>query len=277
MRVAESIVILGPMRHVGWARASSRVMRSKLSRERLRNGAAGGGEDQPAHVFGPAAVEALVEGAVLAVDGQEPGAGLPRPGEHELPGHHQRLLVRERDVLARLERAVGRHEAQGAHRGGDHHVRLGPGRHLDHALAAGHGAQAREVHEAGEPLEGTLVGDRHDPRPVPRHLLRQDLDVRRRRRGPRPRSGPGRRPPPSARSCRWSRSSRGWRGLSWGAGLRASPHADGHLATARGDLDCGGALSARTESNSTGPARRTASCRAGRACRRGRGRASPSP
>ena len=38
MRVAESIVILGPMRQVGCARASSRVMRSKLSRGRLRKG-----------------------------------------------------------------------------------------------------------------------------------------------------------------------------------------------------------------------------------------------
>ena len=178
MRVAESIVILGPMRQVGCARASSRVMRSKLSRGRLRNGPPEAVRMQPPHVLRPAAVEALVQRAVLAVDGQEPGARLARPGEHQLPGHHQRLLVRERHVLARLERAVGRHEAHGAHRGGDHHVRLGPGGHLDHALAAGHGAQAREVHEAGEPLEGARVGDRHDPRAVPRHLLRQDLDVR---------------------------------------------------------------------------------------------------
>ena len=38
MSVAESIVILGPMRQVGCASASSRVMSMKLSRGRFRNG-----------------------------------------------------------------------------------------------------------------------------------------------------------------------------------------------------------------------------------------------
>ena len=38
MRVAESIVIFRPMDHVGCARASAGVTRSKLSRARVRNG-----------------------------------------------------------------------------------------------------------------------------------------------------------------------------------------------------------------------------------------------
>ena len=123
MRVAESMVILRPMDQVGWLSASAGVIASKVSRGARAEGAAGRGEHEPPHLFRPAAVQALVQRAVLAVDGQQAAAAGARLRDHQLARHHQRLLVGEGHVLARLQRAVGRHQADRAHRRRHHQSR----------------------------------------------------------------------------------------------------------------------------------------------------------
>ncbi len=81
MRVAESIVIFGPMRQVGWARASSRVIARRSSRAtRSRKGPPEAVRMSRRTSLGAPSVEALVERAVLAVDGQERARPSPGPG-----------------------------------------------------------------------------------------------------------------------------------------------------------------------------------------------------
>ena len=73
--VAESIVIFGPIFHVGWRSASSTVIDGeRLERPRPER-AAGGGQDEPLHLGRRARAERLVERAVLRVDGEDRGAG----------------------------------------------------------------------------------------------------------------------------------------------------------------------------------------------------------
>ena len=77
--VAESIVIFGPIRHVGWRSASSGVTRRKLARGESAERSARGGQDQPAHVGRLASVQALMDRVVLAVDRQDRDAAAPAP------------------------------------------------------------------------------------------------------------------------------------------------------------------------------------------------------
>ena len=78
--VAESIVILRPMSHVGWRSASRGVTRSRSRCGQVAEGAAGCGEDElldRRDVFAP---EALPDRAVLAVDGPQLAAAALRLG-----------------------------------------------------------------------------------------------------------------------------------------------------------------------------------------------------
>ena len=150
MSVAESIVIFRPIDQVGWQSASSRVMRSKVSRGRVRKGPPDAVSTSRRTSAGTAAVQALVQRAVLAVDRQQAAAVGARLRDHQLARHHQRLLVGERHVLARLQRAVGGHQPDGPHRRRDHHRRVVVRRHRHRSLLAHAHAQAREVDEAGQ-------------------------------------------------------------------------------------------------------------------------------
>ena len=63
--------------------------------------------DQPADTLPLLAPQALPDGAVLAVDGEQAGAVPAHPLADKLAGHDQDLLGGDRDVLARLERGQG--------------------------------------------------------------------------------------------------------------------------------------------------------------------------
>ena len=64
-----------------------------LGRRLSAEGAAAGGEDNPLHLFGSAALHRLENGAVFAIDGQQPYAPPSRQGHDQRAGHHERLLV----------------------------------------------------------------------------------------------------------------------------------------------------------------------------------------
>ena len=126
MSVAESIVILRPI-----ARSGARAPRSRrdldegsraaaCGRARPRRSAAAGARPsalRPSRHWCSAQCSLSI--------GSTPRRRSLRPREHQLARHHQRLLVGERHVLARLERAVGGHQAQRAHRRSHHHAGRG--------------------------------------------------------------------------------------------------------------------------------------------------------
>ena len=112
--VAESIVIFGPIFHVGCARASSTVIASNVSRRRSRNGPPDAVRTSRRASSGPAAAHGLVDRAVLGIHGDQLGSALPGFVEDELAGDDQRLLVGEGEPLSRADRGVRRAQAQRA-------------------------------------------------------------------------------------------------------------------------------------------------------------------
>ena len=73
-------------------------------------GPAGGREDEATDLAGGAAVQALMDRVVLAVDGQDRHPVPARGLHHESAGHDQYFLVRERDCLAARDRREHRLE-----------------------------------------------------------------------------------------------------------------------------------------------------------------------
>ncbi len=91
----------------------------------VAEGATGGGEPDLFHLGGRAAAHGLVDGVVLAVDGQEGyvvGAG---GGDDEVAGGDEAFLVGEADGLAGEDGGVGGFEAGDADDGGDDEVDVG--------------------------------------------------------------------------------------------------------------------------------------------------------
>ena len=103
--VLESIVILGPIDHVGCASASSTVTSASSSADRPRNGPPLAVSTMRADLAGRRRrSQALVDGAVLAVDGHELGAGRRPQRLHDRAGGDQALLVGEPETLAGAQR-----------------------------------------------------------------------------------------------------------------------------------------------------------------------------
>ena len=140
----------------------------------------------------------------------------PRRRPHQLAGDHQHFLVRQRDVLARLDRRQRRHQPERTDQRGDHELGLRSGRHPRDAPRhrrrsrprnSGHPRAQAPRHSASSAVATT----RGLKAP---HLLGQPLDVaagrQRRRRGSAPESAR----PDRASSRRSSRSIRGSRGAS---------------------------------------------------------------
>ena len=99
--VAESIVILPPIAHVGWRSASCDGDVLELGARAAAERAAGGGEHEPVDRAGAARLlggDQLVQRGVLGVDRDQLRAGGLGERHHELAADDQRLLVGERDV-----------------------------------------------------------------------------------------------------------------------------------------------------------------------------------
>src|SRR4051812_11544451 len=86
--------------------------------------AAGPGEHEARDLVGRRALQALVEGRVLAVDRKDAAAAPFLGGERELARRDETLLVREREVDAVLERPERRVHAREADDGVQHDVGL---------------------------------------------------------------------------------------------------------------------------------------------------------
>ena len=114
IRVAESIVIFGPICQVGCLRACSGVTSSSSRRVLPRNGPPEEVRITRRTSRGSPGAEALEDRRVLAVDRQQ--RRLPLAGQlgDQRAADDQRLLVRQGDRLARLQRRPGPFEPGGA-------------------------------------------------------------------------------------------------------------------------------------------------------------------
>ena len=106
-----------------------------VERERAE-GAAAGRQDEFFY-WAYFAHEALEDGAVLAIDGQQRHLVLQAEAGDEFAGHDERLLVGQGDGLARLDGADGGAQTAEAHKGRQHDVHRP---HLHH-LAEGIGSR----------------------------------------------------------------------------------------------------------------------------------------
>ena len=135
--VAESIVILPPMSHVGCSSASSTRDLLELAARAPAKRAAGRGQDEVLDRPGPLAGDQLMQRGVLGVDGQDLRAGRLRERHHELAADDERLLVGEREVDALAERRDRRAEPGGADERVQDEVGAGLEHELDEPLGAG--------------------------------------------------------------------------------------------------------------------------------------------
>ena len=120
--VAESIVILPPIAHVGCLSACSTVTSSSSARVRPRNGPPEAVMTSRSTAPGALAGEQLVQRGVLGVDRDQLRAGGLGQRGHELAADDERLLVGQRDVDALGERDDRRAEAGGADDRVEHEV-----------------------------------------------------------------------------------------------------------------------------------------------------------
>ena len=169
-------------------------------------------QDQPPDLAAVAAVQALVNRVVLAVDRQDGDAAPARGGDDQRAGHHEHFLVRERDGLAALDRRQHRLEAGGAGRGAEHDVDVGMRGDRNEAVAPPPGRS--EPQARFEPSAPPPVATPTTSRAVPRNLFGEPRRVlaggQRRRRA----ADPDARRRPRARSVRSIRSNRESRGAS---------------------------------------------------------------
>jgi hypothetical protein len=84
----------------------------------------------------PTGAEALVDGVVLGIDGEQFPARLRGCGHHEFAGSDEDFLVGEGNGTAELDGFVSGFEADNAYRSGNNYVDVGMGGYGEHAFAA---------------------------------------------------------------------------------------------------------------------------------------------
>ena len=126
-----------------------------------------------------AAVQALVNGVVLAVDREHGDAVPPGRGHHQTAGHDEDFLVRERDGLAGID---GReHRLEGRRAGGraQDEIDVRMRGDIDESGGAGTGdSRTGSLRKRGQqPLECRAVRHGHRARAVSGHLLGEALVI----------------------------------------------------------------------------------------------------
>lgn len=113
----------------------------ELGHRRFTKRPAGGGQQDAAYAYlgqaaGVITRQALEDRVVLTVDRQQYSATAPHCLHEQGAGHHQRFLVGQQHLLARLDRRQGRTQAGGADNRRHHGIDLGSRSHLAQALLA---------------------------------------------------------------------------------------------------------------------------------------------
>ena len=187
--VDESTVIFGPIDHVGWASASSTVTSASDAGARPRNGPPLAVSTRRASSDGPAAAQALVDGAVLGVDraGSRPRACRARRRPPGPPAMSDSLLASARRFPAARAASVTGSPAKPttpltatSATPAMRRQRVGPGPQLDpggqqvlqrrRAAVVGEGDDrgAELLGLGGQQLDGSSRAERHDLEPAGR-------------------------------------------------------------------------------------------------------------
>ena len=101
-----------------------RRVRQPLAREFAQR-AAGAGENQPGRRVAARRLQALIDGAVLAVHGQQRAVQAFRLFRYQMPAGDQRFLVGQQHALAGVQRRQHRVQSRDAHHGAQRVVRAG--------------------------------------------------------------------------------------------------------------------------------------------------------
>ena len=130
------MVILAPIDQLGWRSACSGVASPQLLQAPGAERAARSGEDDALDALGRRPGQRLQAGGVLAVDGQQLGAGIGDGGHEHVAGGDEALLVGQGDPPPLACRFEGRLEPGGAD-DGRHDAIGGLGRGRDDRRGAG--------------------------------------------------------------------------------------------------------------------------------------------
>ena len=187
------MVIFGPICQVGCRSASAGVTASSSSARSPRNGPPDAVRISRRISDAVAAVQALVDGVVLAVDRQHRDAAPARGLHDQRAGHDEDFLVGERDRLAGLDRGQHGVERRRARRGEQHDVGVGMRRDREQSLARRRPATARaaalprarlHARASAARCHRDRVGPKRGPaRPSARSSLRPPAPTTRRRSG----------------------------------------------------------------------------------------------
>ena len=145
-------------------------------------GAARGGEQDPADPGlprNPRSIDrqALVDGVVFAVDGQQQRAGIAHRLHQKVPRHDQGFLVRQQHPLAGAGRCQRGGQAGGANDGGHDRIHIGVGGHLAQAgLAAQHGSPQLRRQACSQGLGRVRAQHDREARPVLQALAMEGVD-----------------------------------------------------------------------------------------------------
>ena len=124
---------LGAHRPLGVAQGLFDGHRGELLALQVAQRAAAARDDEAAQGR-PFACEALEDGRMLRVDRQDRRTAFARQRHHVCAGDDERLLVRQRQLLARFDRSDGGGEPRIAHQGVDDHLRVARRGDLRHGL-----------------------------------------------------------------------------------------------------------------------------------------------
>jgi hypothetical protein len=186
----------------------------ELVQRQLAERPAGGREPDGLDLSVRADAQALVDGVVLAVDGQDGDVALAGGGGEDFAGGHHALLVGQADGLAGQDGGVGGFEAGDADDGRDDEIRLGQGGAGDGACGAVDDFDAGDagLFEARGELAGQFFGGQRDDLRPPADGLREGF-VEVAPGGQRGDLSSGRETARRWRGCfgRWSRWNREWR------------------------------------------------------------------
>jgi hypothetical protein len=142
------------------------VMAAKVSAARVRNGPPEAVSHSFATLCEVSPGQALVQGAVFGIDGQEFRAPLALLAGHEFAGHDQGFLVGEGHVLARPDGGQGGHQAHGPDRGRHHQIGLARRGHRGDPRFSDSHLDAGEIDEPLERAQDRFGSHRDDLGPV---------------------------------------------------------------------------------------------------------------
>ena len=220
MRVAESMVILGPIFQVGWLSASLHGGAHDPLQVPVPERAAAGGDADLPHVLGARPARSWCR----AQCSESTGSSSPPPSRqglaHEGAAHHQAFLVGHADPPAGCAGRPPTLASPAAPTTAA--TTVSPPAARAQAMRPVHAVQDhRAVAELRRQPGGVLgPGQGHAGRDGTARTGPGTAPGCGRRPGPPPPAGPGGPPPRPGWRCRWSRCSRGWPGAAWFSSTR---------------------------------------------------------